>query len=310
MKALVIGMGDKFQSYHFYALSAYTSNIVGYDPASHLRAFWEANSNIFVCNSLDEALAKTKYDVAIVTGWSQNRRRLFERLFYEAGVRLIVCEPPIETNMKGLKDISHLVRLGLHIIPCHLWAYSPLSMMVCELSAEMHMPLGIYVEVQRTAEDIPKDGGFEQEVLFTEGYHSLYMAWRWARGTDLKLQELRVQSPLDLEAAFIGPDAGITLKLTRTSYQRVVKFQIRDSQGTIEGTDSLAHIYRGSTKLRTLQFGNPIFHTHFSSWYREVYQAMSRVLHGKIELAEELWEEAFKVNRELIKDAGSVWRRP
>lgn len=301
MKALVIGMGDKFQSYHFCALSPYTSNIVGYDSSSHLRTFWEANSSIFVCKSLDEALEKTKYDVAIVTDWLQDRPRLFERLFYEAGVRLIICEPPIETNMKGLRDILHLVKMGLRIIPCHLWAYSPLSMVVCEQSAEMHFPLSIYVEVQRTAEDISGDTELEQGVLFTEGYHSLYMAWRWARVSDLRLQKMEVQSPLDLEAVFMGHDVEITLKLTRTSYQRIVKFQIRNSQTIIEGNHSLAHIYRtDTTKSRTIQFGRPIFYTSFWSWYREIYQVMSRALHGNTEEAETLWEEALKVNRLLI----------
>ena len=307
MKAIVIGMGEKFRNYHFYALSAYTSNIVGYDPASNLRAFWEANSSISICKSLDEAMGKTKYDVAVVTGWLQNRPQLFKRLFYEAGVRLIVCEPPIETDMKRLRDISHLVSMGLHIMPCHLWVYSPLSQVVCEYSADMHPPLTIHIEVEQTVDDISGTTGSEQGVLFTEGYHSLCMAWRWARGLDLKLRDMEVRSPFDLEMVFTGHEATIALKLVRTSHQRMVKFQIRDANTVIEGNDGVAYIFRAGIKRpQTIQLGDPIFHTVFSGWYREIYQVMSGILHGKTEEAEELWAEAFKVNRELIRDACRV----
>lgn len=310
MNVLAIGLNDIFRNMYFYALAGLHVHTVAVESDPVRCKFWRKNSNILVYESLGKALAANRYDVAVVTTFPHKRVALL-RTLYKAGIRVVICETPVETTMRALTDIETLVKQGMSIIPCHTWLYSPVSLVVQEQVEVLTRPFNITIEVQRTPIlDLSIfSNPLEASILFNQGYHSLCLACKWAGEQHLK--PVAVDGRCDLpgtafqtNAVFQGETTGtgITLVLSRSALQRIVNYRLTDGIYDITGDDSRILIYRPDKKRPvTGQLDHPISHdAHHLPWYKEIYHLIHSELSGSTEEVSELWEQALQVNRAII----------
>lgn len=147
MNVLAIELNDIFRNMHFYVLVGLNVHTAAIESDPARCTFWRKNSNILIYESLKKALDADRYDVAVVTAFPHKRGALL-RTLYKAGIRVVICETPIETTMHALTDIDTLVKQGMSIIPCHTWLYSPVSLVVQEQAEVLTRPFDITIEVQ------------------------------------------------------------------------------------------------------------------------------------------------------------------
>lgn len=310
MNILVIGLNNIFQSMHFYVLAGLSVQVTAVEPDAVRCEFWRQNSNVLVHETLGKALATDLYDVAVVTTFPHKRVALLQTL-YKADIRVVICETPIETTMHALTGIEALVKRGMSIIPCHTWLYSPLSLVVQEQAAVLTRPFNITIEVQRAPiVDLSVfSNPLEASILFNQGYHSLYLACKWAGEQSLK--SVAIDSRCDLPGAAFQANAvfqgettgtGITLMLSRSALQRIVNYRLTDGIYDITGDHRRILIYRPDKEGPvTGQLDCPISHdAHHLPWCKEIYHLIYSELSGSTEEVSELWEQALQVNRAII----------